>query len=159
MPQLDSFTYFTQFFWSSLLICAFYIPISHSGVLGISRLIKLRNPLLDQPVNDLRRRPEASRTSGRALADLRDGVAALCVKYLSDRVGAVHKWCQPSTVFWSELNNWGVLSCIGELTGSMGMDLTIDSLSTPTFERERDGVALCQLANLSVPHGQCIVAS
>ncbi|PIN18552.1 H(+)-transporting two-sector ATPase [Handroanthus impetiginosus] len=39
MPQLDKFTYFTQFFWSCLFFFAFYIAICNYGdrVLGISR--------------------------------------------------------------------------------------------------------------------------
>ena len=43
MPQLDKFTYFTQFFWSCLFLFTFYIPICNDGdgVLGISRILKL----------------------------------------------------------------------------------------------------------------------
>nr|UDH53957.1 ATP synthase F0 subunit 8 [Hemerocallis citrina] len=45
MPQLDKFTYFTQFFWLCLILFTFYIPICNDGdgVLGISRILKLRN--------------------------------------------------------------------------------------------------------------------
>ncbi|CAA6663965.1 unnamed protein product [Spirodela intermedia] len=40
MPQLDKFTYFTQFFWLRLLF-TFYIAICNDGdgVLGISRTL------------------------------------------------------------------------------------------------------------------------
>ncbi|CAD5197553.1 unnamed protein product [Musa acuminata subsp. malaccensis] len=48
MPQLDKFTFFTQFFWSCLILFLFYILICNDGygVLGISRILKLRNQLL-----------------------------------------------------------------------------------------------------------------
>ncbi|KAL0352263.1 UNVERIFIED_CONTAM: putative ATP synthase protein YMF19 [Sesamum calycinum] len=48
MPQLDKFTYFTQFFWSCLFLFTFYIAICNNGdgVLGISRILKLRNQLV-----------------------------------------------------------------------------------------------------------------
>ena len=47
MPQLDKFTYFSQFFWLCLFLLIFYIPICNDGdgVLGISRILKLRNQL------------------------------------------------------------------------------------------------------------------
>ncbi|MCL7034876.1 hypothetical protein MKW94_015077 [Papaver nudicaule] len=50
MPQLDQFTYFTQFFWSCLLLFTFYIAITNdsNGFLGISRILKLRNELVSQ---------------------------------------------------------------------------------------------------------------
>ena len=43
MPQLDKFTYFTQFFWSCLFLFTFYIAICNDGdgLLGISRIVKL----------------------------------------------------------------------------------------------------------------------
>ena len=48
MPQLDKFTYFTQFFWLCLFFFTFYIFICNDGdgVLGISRILKLRNQLV-----------------------------------------------------------------------------------------------------------------
>ncbi|KAL8198166.1 hypothetical protein R6Q57_029974 [Mikania cordata] len=48
MPQLDKFTYFTQFFWLCLFLFTFYIAICNDGdgLLGISRILKLRNQLL-----------------------------------------------------------------------------------------------------------------
>nr|YP_009316014.1 hypothetical protein [Cocos nucifera]AOX13008.1 hypothetical protein [Cocos nucifera] len=55
MPQLDKFTYFTQFFWSCLILFTFYIPICNDGdgVLGISRILKLRNQLLSHRGNKI----------------------------------------------------------------------------------------------------------
>ncbi|ESW04798.1 hypothetical protein PHAVU_011G125800 [Phaseolus vulgaris] len=56
MPQLDKFTYFTQFFWSCLFLFTFYIPICNDGdgVLGISRILKLRNQLVSNRGNKIR---------------------------------------------------------------------------------------------------------
>ena len=56
MPQLDKFTYFTQFFWSCLFLFTFYIPICNDGdgVLGISRILKLRNKLVSHRGNNIR---------------------------------------------------------------------------------------------------------
>jgi hypothetical protein len=45
MPQLDKFTYFTQFFWFCLLFFSFYIFIGNDGdgVLGISRILNINH--------------------------------------------------------------------------------------------------------------------
>ena len=55
MPQLDKFTYFTQFFWSCLFLFTFYIAICNDrdGLLGISRILKLRNQLLSHRENKI----------------------------------------------------------------------------------------------------------
>nr|VDD24181.1 unnamed protein product [Brassica rapa] len=54
MPQLDKFTYFSQFFWLCLFFFTFYIFICNDGdgVLGISRILKLRNQLLSHRGED-----------------------------------------------------------------------------------------------------------
>ncbi|GMI95820.1 hypothetical protein HRI_005289400 [Hibiscus trionum] len=56
MPQLDKLTYFSQFFWLCLFLFIFYIPICNDGdgVLGISRILKLRNQLLSHRGNNIR---------------------------------------------------------------------------------------------------------
>ncbi|KAL0391403.1 UNVERIFIED_CONTAM: putative ATP synthase protein YMF19 [Sesamum latifolium] len=56
MPQLDKFTYFTQFFWSCLFLFTFYIAICNNGdgVLGISRILKLRNQLVSHRETNIR---------------------------------------------------------------------------------------------------------
>ena len=48
MPQLDKFSYFSQFFWLCLFFFSFYILICNggNGFVGISRILKLRNGLL-----------------------------------------------------------------------------------------------------------------
>ena len=55
MPQLDKFTYFSQFFWLCIFFFTLYIAIYNNGdgLLGISRILKLRNQrfsILKQPI-------------------------------------------------------------------------------------------------------------
>ena len=56
MPQLDKFTYFSQFFWLCLILFTLFIAICNDGdgVLGISRILKLRNQLLSHRENKQR---------------------------------------------------------------------------------------------------------
>ncbi|KAG7022598.1 ATP synthase protein YMF19, partial [Cucurbita argyrosperma subsp. argyrosperma] len=78
MPQLDKLTYFTQFFWSCLFFLTFYIPICNDGdgVLGISRILKLRNQLVSHRGNKIRSKDPNS------LEDiLRKGFSTVYSKY------------------------------------------------------------------------------
>uniref|UniRef100_A0A452XER9 H(+)-transporting two-sector ATPase n=2 Tax=Triticinae TaxID=1648030 RepID=A0A452XER9_AEGTS len=56
MPQLDKLTYFSQFFWLCLLLFTFYILLfnNNNGILGISRILKLRNQLLSHRGGEIR---------------------------------------------------------------------------------------------------------
>nr|ULQ69396.1 ATP synthase subunit 8 [Gahnia tristis] len=55
MPQLDKLTYFSQFFWFLLFFFTFYILICNNGdgLLGISRIFKLRNQLISNQGNKI----------------------------------------------------------------------------------------------------------
>ncbi|KAL2937865.1 putative ATP synthase protein YMF19 [Bienertia sinuspersici] len=57
MPQLDQFAYFTQFFWSCYLFLTFYILICNDrdGVLGINKILKLRNQMLSHRGNNIQK--------------------------------------------------------------------------------------------------------
>lgn len=158
MPQLDAFTYFTQFFWSTTLLFSFYIQFSHDGLTGISRLLKLRNPHLAPGAYQLRRHDcFAPPLLVRALADLRTGVAT-CRSYIASRGSEVDKWAQPSTVFGSLRQNWLLLSCFGELRCSCGMDRHLDCCFRSSYELDGSAGCLSRIADLHVPLGQLMVA-
>nr|AAO48983.1 mitochondrial membrane associated protein [Brassica juncea] len=65
MPQLDKFTYFSQFFWLCLFFFTFYIFICNDGdgVLGISRILKLRNQLLSHRGKTIQSKVRKNRSS------------------------------------------------------------------------------------------------
>jgi hypothetical protein len=46
MPQLDQFTYLTQFVWLCVLFSTFYVLLYEGGLLKISRILKLRKQLI-----------------------------------------------------------------------------------------------------------------
>ncbi|KAG4914356.1 hypothetical protein JHK87_051924 [Glycine soja] len=89
MPQLDKFTYFTQFFWSCLFLFTFYIPICNDGdgVLGISRILKLRNQLVSNRGNKIRSNDPKS------LEDIFRKGFSTGVSYLYSSLFEVSKWC------------------------------------------------------------------
>nr|YP_009731004.1 ATPase subunit 8 [Epirixanthes elongata]QBB73157.1 ATPase subunit 8 [Epirixanthes elongata] len=155
MPQLDQFTYFTQFFWSCLFLFTFYIAICND-VLGISRIHKLRN-LLSNRGNNIRIKDPNS------LEDilLRKGFST-GVSYMYSSLFEVSQWCNAVDSFG--LNNskriW--ISCFGEISGSRGMERTLFSMiskSSGTNPGWRNSLT-CRndIMLMYVPHGQgCIV--
>ena len=89
MPQLDQFTYFTQFFWLCLFFFTFYILICNDryGVLGISRILKLRNKLLSHRGNNIQRKDPKS------LEDILRKGFHTGVSYMYSSLFEVSQWC------------------------------------------------------------------
>nr|YP_009382024.1 Atp8 [Utricularia reniformis]ART31786.1 Atp8 [Utricularia reniformis] len=118
MPQLDKFTYLTQFFWSCLFLFTFYIAICNDGdgVLGISRIRKLRNQLVSHRETNIRSNDPKS------LEDiLRKGLST-GVSYMYSSLFEVSQWCNAVDLL-GKRKKITFLSCFGELSGSRGMEI------------------------------------
>jgi hypothetical protein len=139
MPQLDKLTYFTQFFWSCLFFFTFYILICNDrdGVLGISRILKLRNQLLSHshrgnniqigssyqlPAEHQLPRIELPNSSC-LMEDIlfrRKGGFNTGVSYMYSSLFEVSQWCKAVDLFG--LGKRIYLSCFGEIIGSGGIE-------------------------------------
>ena len=120
MPQLDKFTYFTQFFWLCLFFFTFYIFICNDGdgVLGISRILKLRNQLVSHRGNNIR-----SNDPNRLEDILRKGFST-GVSYMYSSLFEVSQWCNAVDLLGKRRKRtW--ISCFGEISGSRGMERNI----------------------------------
>jgi len=120
MPQLDKLTYFTQFFWSCLFFLTFYIPICNDGdgVLGISRILKLRNQLVSHRGNNIRSNDPNS------LEDiLRKGLST-GVSYMYSSLFEVSQWCNAVDLL-GKRRKITLISCFGEISGSRGLERNI----------------------------------
>lgn len=86
MPQLDPFTYFSQFLWFCLLFFTFYIFICNNGYgfLSISRILKLRNQLLAQPENKI--------LSKKANSQILQKAFSTSVSYMQSTNSEVSEW-------------------------------------------------------------------
>nr|ANS54566.1 ATPase subunit 8 [Cynomorium coccineum] len=122
MPQLDKFTYFTQFFWSCLFLFTFYIPICNDkdGVLGISRILKLRNQLLSHRGNNYLR----PRNDPNSLEDILRKGFSTGVSYMYSSLFEVSKWCK-AVYLLGKRRKITLISCFGEISGSLGMERNI----------------------------------
>lgn len=122
MPQLDKFTYFTQFFWLCLLFFTFYISIFNDGdgVLGISRILKLRNQLVSHRGNNYLR----PRNDPNSLEDILIKGFSTGVSYMYSSLFEVSQWCNAVDLLVKRRKST-LISCFGEISGSRGMERNI----------------------------------
>nr|AUD38792.1 ATPase subunit 8 [Craterispermum sp. 1 Eriksson et al. 999] len=158
MPQLDKFTYFTQFFWSCLFLFTFYIAICNDrdGVLGISRILKLRNQLLSHREKKIRSRDPKS------LEDILRKGFSTGVSYMYSSLFEVSQWCKAVDLL-GKRRKMTLISCFGEISCSRGMERNIFYLisksSYSTSSNPGWGIA-CRndIMLIHVPHGQGSIA-
>ncbi|GKB40198.1 ATPase subunit 8, partial [Tanacetum coccineum] len=120
MPQLDKFTYFTQFFWSCLFLFTFYIAICNDGdgLLGISRILKLRNQLLSHRTNNIQSKDPNS------LEDILRKGFSIGLSYMYSSLFEVSQWCKAVDLL-GKRRKITLISCFGEISGSRGMERNI----------------------------------
>ena len=154
MPQLDKFTYFTQFFWSCLFLLTFYIAICNDrdGVLGISRILKLRNQLLSHRENKIRSKDPKSLEE-----ILRKGFST-GVSYMYSSLFEVSQWCKAVDLL-GKRRKMTLISSFGEISASRGIERNIFYLisksSYSTSSNPGWGIT-CRndIMLIHVPHGQ-----
>ncbi|KAL4189957.1 hypothetical protein AMTRI_Chr08g168070 [Amborella trichopoda] len=126
--QLDKFTYSTQFFWSCLILFTFYIPLCNDGddvplcndgddVLGINRILKLRNQLVahQQRGNKIRSNDPKS------FEDISRNGCSTGVSYMYSSLFEVSQCCNVVDL----LGKWRkttLISCFREISGSRGKE-------------------------------------
>lgn len=151
MPQLDKLTYFTQFFWSCLLLLTFYIAICNDGdgVLGISRILKLRNQLVSRRGNNIRSNDPNS------LEDIPIKGFSTGVSYMYSSLFEVSQWCKAVDLL-GKRRKITLISCFGEISGSRGMERNILYLISKSSYSTSSSRITCRndIMLIHVPHGQ-----
>nr|AKU36857.1 ATP synthase F0 subunit 8 [Aneura pinguis]WHW96894.1 ATP synthase F0 subunit 8 [Aneura pinguis]WHW96936.1 ATP synthase F0 subunit 8 [Aneura pinguis]WHW96978.1 ATP synthase F0 subunit 8 [Aneura pinguis]WHW97020.1 ATP synthase F0 subunit 8 [Aneura pinguis] len=89
MPQLDQFTYLTQFVWLCVFYMTFYVLLYNDGLPKMSRIIKPRKRLVSQE------KVGAKRSNDRMEQDVvfRECFQA-SANYLYSGVSGASKWCK-----------------------------------------------------------------
>lgn len=150
MPQLDKFTYLTQFFWSCLLLFTFYIPICNDGdgVLGISRILKLRNQLVSHRGNKIQSNDPSEDISRKGLST--------GVSYMYSFLFEVSQWCKTVDLLGKRRKMKHFLSCFGEISGSRGMEINILYLISKSSYKTSSSRITCRndIMLIHVPHCQ-----
>nr|ULQ69361.1 ATPase subunit 8 [Flagellaria indica] len=151
MPQLDKFTYFSQFFWLCLLLFTFYIRFSNNseGILGISRILKLRNQLLSHRGNKIRSEDPKS------LEDISRKGFSTGLSYMYSSLSEVSQWCQTVDDF-SKRTKITLISSFGEISGSRGMERKILYLISKSSYNTSESRKTCKndIMLIHVPHSQ-----
>lgn len=151
MPQLDKFTYFTQFFWLCLLFFTFYIAICNDGdgVLGISRILKLRNQLVSRRGNNIRSNDPNS------LEDILRKGFSTGVSYMYSSLFEVSQWCKAVDLL-GKRRKITLISCFGEISGSRGMERNILYLISKSSYSTSSSRITCRndIMLIHVLHGQ-----
>lgn len=154
MPQLDQFTYFSQFFWLCLFFFTFYIPICNDedGVIGISRILKLRNQLLSQRGNKIRSNDPKS------LEDILRKGFSTGVSYMYSSLLEVSQWCKAVDLLGKRMKIT-FLSSFGEISVSRRMERNIlylisKSAYTTVFYPGWGIACRNDIMLIHVPHGQ-----
>lgn len=114
MPQLDQFTYLTQYVWLCFFYMTFYILLYNYGLPKISRILKLRAYLVSQQSKDTQWSSENVETPQVLQKALKNSFS-----YLYSSVSAASNWCNDmiSNLNSNQLKgmNKSYLSSLGEI--------------------------------------------
>lgn len=151
MPQLDKFTYFTQFFWLCLIFFTFYIAICNDGdgVLGISRILKLRNRLLSHRGNKIRSKDP------KTLEDILKKGFRTGLSYMYSSLFEVSQWCK-TVDFLGKRGKITFISSFGEISGSRGIEIKILYLISKSSYQTSSSRIACgnEITLIHLLHGQ-----
>nr|YP_010021924.1 ATP synthase F0 subunit 8 [Asparagus officinalis]QOL11747.1 ATP synthase F0 subunit 8 [Asparagus officinalis] len=151
MPQLDKFTYFTQFFWLSILLFTFYIAICNDGdgVLGISRILKLRNQLLSHRENKIRSKDP------KTLEDLSKKSFHTGLSYMYSSLFEVSQWCK-TVDFLGKRGKITLIYSFGEISGSREIERKILYLISKSSYQTYSSRITCgnEIMLIHLLHGQ-----
>nr|QOD41066.1 ATPase subunit 8 [Larix sibirica] len=149
MPQLDKFTYFTQFFWLCLIFFTFYISLCRDGVPRISRILKLRNQLVP---HQQRGKP---RLDPNSLEEILGRGFSTGVSYMYSSLFEVSQWCDAADLLGKN-KKITYISCFGEISGSRRMERNILYLipkySYSTYPNPISGWRITRWDNIMLMH-------
>lgn len=156
MPQLDKFTYFSQFFWLCLFFFTFYIAICNNGdgLLGISRILKLRNQLISNQGNNIQSQDPNS------LEYILIKGFSTGVSYMYSILFEVSQWCKTIDSLGKSMK-LTLISCFGEISGLRGIDKNILYLiSKSSYNTSSSRITLRNdIMLIHVLHGQRNIVS
>lgn len=151
MPQLDKLTYLSQFFWLCLLLFTFYILFinNNNGILGISRILKLRNQLLSHRGNKIRSKDPKN------LEDISRKGFSTGLSYMYSSLSEVSQWCK-TVDYLGKRRKITLISDFGEISGSRGMERQILYLISKSSYNTSSSRITCwkNIMLTHVPHGQ-----
>ncbi len=92
MPQLDQFTYLTQFLWLCVFFMSFYVLLYNDGLPKISRILKLRAKLVSQQSESTNHSDQNTLRLENQDTVIKESLNS-CASYLNTSVSGASKWC------------------------------------------------------------------
>jgi len=139
MPQLDQFTYFTQFIWLFVCFMSFYVLLYNNGLPKVSRILKLRNFLVNQTTiggavtpssvaatlqqNGVQSPGNTNTSEASVDIVIKDSLNS-CISFLNSSVKSASEWCaqmvthlntNPRDTSIAPLNH-GYIKSVGEIS-------------------------------------------
>jgi F-type H+-transporting ATPase subunit b len=118
MPQLDQFTYLTQFVWLCVFYMSFYLLLMNDGLPKVSRILKLRAQLVSQHTSSS---DDVVPHEIEQDAVIKQSLSS-SVSYLDSCISGASEWCNNivSTLNDNQLKtmNSAYLSSLGEISVS-----------------------------------------
>ncbi|XP_044956687.1 putative ATP synthase protein YMF19 [Hordeum vulgare subsp. vulgare] len=154
MPQLDKLTYFSQFFWLCLLLFTFYILLfnNNNGILGISRILKLRNQLLSRRGGG---GGEIRSKDPKNLEDISRKRLSTGLSYMYSSLSEVSQWCK-TVDYLGKRRKITLISDFSEISGSREMERQILYLISKSSYNTSSSRITCwkNIMLTHVPHGE-----
>jgi hypothetical protein len=151
MPQLDKLTYFSQFFWLCVLFFTFYILLfnNNNGILGISRILKLRNQLLSHRGDKIQSKDPKN------LEDILRKGFGTGLSYMYSSFSEVSQWCK-TVDYFGKRKKMTLISDFGEISSSRGMERQILYLISKSSYNTSSSRITCwkNIMLIHVLHGQ-----
>nr|YP_010881049.1 ATP synthase F0 subunit 8 [Apopellia endiviifolia]WIA66182.1 ATP synthase F0 subunit 8 [Apopellia endiviifolia]WIA66223.1 ATP synthase F0 subunit 8 [Apopellia endiviifolia]WIA66428.1 ATP synthase F0 subunit 8 [Apopellia endiviifolia]WIA66469.1 ATP synthase F0 subunit 8 [Apopellia endiviifolia]WIA66510.1 ATP synthase F0 subunit 8 [Apopellia endiviifolia] len=131
MPQLDQFTYLTQFVWLCVFYMTFYVLLYNDGLPKISRIIKLRKRLVSQKVG-------AEQSNGVEQDVVFKECFQASANYLYSSVSGASKWCkgmvQLANANKLQRMNKDYVCSLGEISVSQVIKKNAFSTLSPSYQ-------------------------
>lgn len=176
MPQLDQFTYLTQFIWLCVFYMIFYVLLFNDGLPKISRILKLRAHLCadrsqgSDPEHETmlassdNRVSKAHSNGGASGQDVVFRTLNSSISYLNSSVTGAFNWCAKSV---DNLNtnqlkpmNQSYLRSIGEISLSQWVKYNALEASAPLTMTNPGGSMLLEISRLWALRVQkCLLSS
>lgn len=120
MPQLDQFTYFSQFVWLTLSFLVYYVVVVHSSLPKLSRILKSRARFLSQQTSSVASQHGAPLGQDKVNDTLVTDCIHSSAHYLHESVAAAQAWCSSSVAQFKHNElvkaNRSYLKILSELT-------------------------------------------
>lgn len=154
MPQLEKFTYFSQFFWLCLLFFSFYVAICNDGdgILGISRILKLRSLLLSQRENPIPSKDPKS------LEDILTKSFQTGLSYMKNTFFEVGQWCKTNDLLGKRgkitlSSSFGEISSSGEIEKKLLYLIANSSTQTSESRIRISNIKVNEIMLIHLLHG------